>query len=531
MLMIGRGTLALVALLSGLSAPAIANDAQDFLDTMSKAVTGATLARAYVAACDIHDPEGQAARRDIMAGWSHSVNLAGYDRLMDATARALPELAADVQRHVDEVHNGLGKQIADDPSACGDFADMLDEERFDISNQIRVVMRDAEDFGIALPATTAAPTSEDIAILPLAYLSAQALDVMDEIGSRAGAQDNRALREAREEHMLDWLRQRGMLVAYGRVTADDEMREWRDDQQSQFMVDCLSFARSDEELMAQSVGQDMVVVGEPHWVRETREGGVIGLRDCAIYALADTGHELTTGDDRAGLMLRPLEFDEAFAGPGAGIAMGEIDRVLYAADFTNRMDGFGNGYTDRQEDIYVLLRDGTAYRHDWGFAFTDLDVALSREREPERWFTWSNNWGEVSVTRTGGLGEGEVIDLSDAQRIVPLPEGQTLDQTYYYLNVGMGGARRDRDYVFMPDGSVIHTRGGFVAGNFGTSYIIVSPGEDVSSSTYRFEGFTLVIEGPDGEERKFAAMIDGDDANVPEELLIGGEVYWVRDPE
>ncbi len=69
-------------------------------------------------------------------------------------------------------------------------------------------------------------------------------------------------------------------------------------------------------------------------------------------------------------MLRPLDYAEAYGAPGAGIVLSDIDRVLYDAEFANRMDGFGNGYTQRDEDIYVLLRDGTAYRHAWNFAFS-----------------------------------------------------------------------------------------------------------------------------------------------------------------
>jgi len=527
--MIARGTIAMLAL--GLMAPAMADDADAFLTAMTEAVTGVTLARAYVEACDAHDPDGQQQRRDALASWAHRVDLAGYDRVMAGAVEALPALTADVEQHTQTVRGAMPDEVTKDQTVCDDLARALEEDRFDLSGPISILLRDAEDFGIKVAEAPPPPPSSDVAVLPLAYLSAQALVVMDDIGSKAGAESDPDLREAREEHLLEWLRQRGMLVVHGRVTAEDELREWRDDQQSRFMTDCLSFEPTYEELMAQSLGQDMVVVGEPRWVNETQTGGIIGLRDCSVFDLADTGQALESGEDSAGLMLRPPEFDEAYAGPNAGIAMGDVDRVLYAAEFTNRMDGFGNGYTDRQEDIYVLLRDGTAYRHAWPFAFTDLDVDLSRQREPDRWFTWSDSWGRVSVTQSGGPDEGEEIDLSEAQRLVPLPSGQPLDQTYYFLNVGMGGARSDREYVFSPDGSVTHTRGGFVAGNFGTSYIIVSPGEDVSQSSYRFEEFTLVIDGPEGEERHFAAMIDGDDAARPEELLIDGQVYWTRDEE
>lgn len=229
-------------------------------------------------------------------------------------------------------------------------------------------------------------------------------------------------------------------------------------------------------------------------------------------------------------MLRPLDYAEAYGAPGAGIALSGIDRVLYDAEFANRMDGFGNGYTQRDEDIYVLLRDGTAYRHAWNFAFTDLNLDLSRQREPDRWFTWKDEADELMLTQNGGLDIGSTIDISEARRLVPVPEGHVLNATFYFLNVGMGGARSDREYTFLGDGQLRYSRSGFVAGSFGTSYIIASGkrADDVATGTYAFDGYTLLIQGPEGEERHFAALIEGQDADHPQEIIIDGQVYWMR---
>lgn len=167
-----------------------------------------------------------------------------------------------------------------------------------------------------------------------------------------------------------------------------------------------------------------------------------------------------------------------------------------------------------------------------GISPTDLDVELSRAREPDRWFTWQENGGTVSVTQTGGLDAGQTIALTKAQRLVPVPAGQRLDDTYYYLNVGMGGAHSDRGYAFAPDGQLVNTRGGFVAGNVGTSYITVFDGdEDIATSAYAFDGHTMLIDGPDGEERHFVALFEGDDAGGPREIIIDGQVHWLREDE
>lgn len=523
-----RGLLALAPLLS--AGPALADDVADFTDALNKAATGAILAEAYMAVCDRVDSDSATVRRDAMAGWSYRVDLPAYHRFLEAAAKPLPDLIKSLEAHVDMARVAVEEEFAADDSACATLPAQLREAPFDIERPIRYLVRNAADFSIEIAEAPVATSTQDIELVPLAMLSAQLIGKMDEIGSKAGAQVNRDLREAREEHAKAWLEQRQAVVAYGRVIDEDEVREWRGDQQSAFAARCQSFADDAQETTMQSaVGQDRVIAGTIRWIRDDREGGVIALNDCRVFTYDPEAAELASmDDDSAGLMLRPPEYDEAFAGPGAGIALGDIDRVMYDAEFQNRIDGFGNGYTDRQEDIYVLLRDGTAYRHDWNFAFTDLDVSLSKRREPDRWFTWRDDWGTLILTRTGGLDAGEQIDISKARRLMPVPPGQRLDNTYYYLNVGMGGGRSDREYVFSADGQLEHTRGGFFAGNFGTSYIIVSGDSDVTHSTYAFEDYTLLIDGPDGQERHFAALIEGQAADSPEEMIIDGQVHWRR---
>lgn len=527
--------LSLLVVLGGVTlSPALADDASEFAEALSQAASGAILADAYMQACDRHDPQSAASRRDAMAAWSHRVDLPSYQRLLDGVAGRLPDLSDQLEQHRLKVQQAISDDVATDTAPCADLAATLDGDIYDIGSQVRSLLRSADDFGIALAEPAAAPISDEIEIVPLAMLSAQLSARMDEIGSKAGALADRDLREAREDHATAWLEQRSLLVIFGRVTDDDALREWRGDQQSTFRATCSSFADdSHEAAMAEGIGDDFIIAGELRWLRDDREGGTISLNDCRAFTHDPAETELAgIADDSAGLMLRPPEYAEAYAGPGQGIALDQVDRVLYDAEFENRMDGFGNGYTHRREDIYVLLDDGTAYRHAWNFAFTDLDVDLSRAREPDRWFTWQENGGAVSVTQTGGLDAGQTLALTKAQRLVPVPAGQRLDGTYYYLNVGMGGARSDRDYAFAPDGQLVHTRGGFVAGNVGTSYITVVGGdEDVATSAYAFDGHTMLIDGPDGEERHFVALFEGDDDGSPREIIIDGQVHWLREDE
>lgn len=524
--------LAAVAILL-LAPPTLADEAAEYAELMGNTVTSVTEARALVDVCDERFPDSETARSDFMAGWAHEVDLAAYDRLLAAAVVAYDGLGADLDNYWASARAEVVAAIEADASPCHDLAQELDDDMLDLASSIRGLVRDAEDFGIDVADATA-PTFDpsDFGVMALAELWTRALAVMEEVGSKAGAEDNRHLKEAREVHLLAWLEAQGELHLRGRVVSEDELREWRGDWQSSLEVRCSDFASErDEHLFAEGFGTDVVVTGSPSWVLEQRVGGVINLRDCRV-SKAKASDADPSIDDSAGLMLRPLEFAEAFAGANAGIAMNQVDRVLYAADFSNRIDAFGNGYIDRQEDIYVLLRDGTAYRHEWDFAFTDLNVDRSLQREPERWFTWSDHWGKVTLAHSGGVDEGTEIDLSDAKRLVPMPGNQRLEGPYYYLQVSSGGARSDREYVFSADGTVTYTRGGFIAGNFAGSFITVVPGDDESQRlTYRFEDFTMILDGPDGQERHFFAMRDGADPAAPEELLIRGQVYWDREEE
>ncbi|KKB10167.1 hypothetical protein VE26_00805 [Devosia chinhatensis] len=353
---------------------------------------------------------------------------------------------------------------------------------------------------------------------------------MAEIGSKQGAREMRGLRAAREEHAEAWLEADGVQIVFGRITSAKELREWRGDLQSSFALQCSSFSEEGHEArMEASIGQDMVVVGTPRSLTDGTEGGIVRLDRCSVFTLEETGRPMVSEADNAGLMIRPLEFDEAYAGPGAGIAMSDVDRVLYDAEFSNRLDGFGNGYVDRREDIYVLLRDGSAYRHEWSFPFTDLDVERSRLREPGRWFTWHEDGNAVRLTATGGWQMGVDILVEGAQRLVGFPR-PALSGTYYYLQVGMGGTRQDKRYAFSADNTLVYSRGGFVAGNVGTSYIIVNgPDAPETEARYRVEDFALVLEVEGETERHFLAVPEAAGGDLPDTILIDGQAYWLDD--
>ncbi len=520
-------------LLALLPVPALADEVQELSQHIGKAVGAFEAVAQYHRQCDSLDPGGAIAHKDAVAAWAHDNSRADYERVMKALIEQLPELA----KQLDPQRADLAARVAADldrsPQQCANLAELLEDEQFDVEHSVRRLLSLSYDVGIDIPdvpdSTPAIKTLEDVEILRIATLSARLEAKMSEIGSEQGARVSSSLRQARSDHAEAWLEADGLQVIFGQVTTEDELREWRGDVQSTFNVDCRSFSdEAHEERMAASVGEDMVVVGMPRTVVDSPVGGSVVLDRCSLFNVGEVDRPFVEEDDEAGLMLRPLEFAEAYAGPNKGIRLDDVDRVLYASSFDNRLDGFGNGYVDRQEAIYVLLRDGSAYRHEWSFPFTDLAIERSRQREPGRWYSWAEQ--EDTVTLRGSEENGkEAVDLTTAQRLKPFPE-RSLDADYYYLQVGMGGTRQDRRFAFSADGAVSYSRSGFVAGNVGTSYIIVNGEDDpVVTARYRFEDFALILETTEGEERHFLAMPQSASLPLPDTLLIDGTAYWLDD--
>lgn len=520
----GLSAFALSALACSLSPASGATEAE-FNATLSAAATRVVMARTIKELCDERSPQNEGARRDALASWSQRNDIADYDKVMSELMRKSPAFRREVEGNLTRARAQLAPPLAEDPAPCADLATFLADEKYAIKPLVRKIYRQAGNYGLDLTQPAAQSPQGELPVMGLAHLTVLADAEMAKVGSYEGALEDRNLRKAREDRLEDYLQNQGAVAGYGRVVADDRLREWRGPRQSRFSLSCRSFKDNTHKArMNEALGQDRVVVGQ---VRNVIDGknAQISLRECQVLTLEQSKAPLAKADDQAGLVHRPPEADEVFAGPGKGIAMAKVDRVLYVAEFAHRLDGFGNGYTHREEDVYVLLSDASAYRHTWPFPFTDLDVRASKSREPENWLSWSKGWnGEIKLSR-----EGEEIDLSKAQELAPLPPNTRLDQSYYFLNVGMGGARSDRSFLFRPDGTVTHKRSGFVAGRFASSYVITGSNRDNSvTSTYKFQDYALVLSGPQGEERRFFAVFNDADKRQPQDVIVDGQVYWTR---
>lgn len=528
-----RLSLAAFAFVSALPVAARADGAKELSEGLGKVVGAFTATELHVEQCNRTDPAKAASRRDVLAAWSHGNKRASYDLLMQGLQARMPDLATQIARERQRMRETIAQEIATHPARCDDLqAFFKDNKQLSVGTQVSRLTRLSSRLGIHVPAAPeirpAEKSVDSTRILRLAALSARLEAKMAEIGSKDGGRRMSDLSRAREEHAQNWLAADGMQILFGRVTASDELREWRGDQQSAFKAECSNFINdAHKQRMAEAANQDRVVVGRPRSVFDTEIGGKLKLDRCSVFTVQETGRPFVEEDDKAGLMPRPLEENEAYAGPNKGIALNRIDRVLYESSFNNRMDGFGNGYVDRRETIYVLLRDGTAYRHAWSFPFTDLAIDLSKAREPERWFTWREQRGRVTLTGGGDKNDGRTVEIDKAQKLRPMRPA-ALQASYYYLQIGMGGRRQDRRYRFAADGTLVYHRSGFVAGNFATSYMIVTgPAAKDVTARYRFEDYALVVER-DGEiERHFFAVPESTDSALPDTVLVRGQAYWL----
>lgn len=259
----------LVAL--GLAGAAHADPLAELSASVTDLFSRAESARAHARHCARFPGADRVAPRDALAGWSHRNDAAGYDALMAALNDTAPGLTEQTEAAYAQIDAAVAQQIAAKPQLCAGLPDRLKSDEFALRPALRETRRIARDLGVR-PADPMPPRIEPglaAAIQPLAQFSAWASAAMAEIASAPGAQSDRALREAREEHLLALLEPQGRLAFRGRVLSDSELREWRGDRQSSFAASCRRFADEDgQQRMADLVGSTAVLTGKVYWVRD-----------------------------------------------------------------------------------------------------------------------------------------------------------------------------------------------------------------------------------------------------------------------
>ena len=439
------------------------------------------------------------------------------------------------------------------PAICENFDAFLREKTFAVGNPIAEILPLLAAANARLaggtPSAPPSPASGAITLYTIVQLSTAAEAAMNTVGPADAAKDGK-ISETRENAGEAALEALGVIAVRASVVGRDALRESRGDQQSIYRVSCRAFIdKQAEERFKGLEGSEVTIAGKvANFIAHRSGGGSIILARCAF---ADDAQLAKANlPESGGLELRPPNAQEANAGPGKGIQMGEVEKIAYKADLRTSLDGVGNLYTDRDEDTYILLKDGSAYHHHWRFPFTDLNVALVKQREPGSWYRWRQEGENLLLTAVGGRYAGQTKTVSGAGPLSPFPPGALLGKAFKFLNVGMMGVRRERDYVFRRDGTLDLHKSNIVAGRTfaGPDIGVTGPGVAYSGGPnasllvvgrpneqrlrYRIDGYVLELTADDGAvERHFIARFGDDKADDPHSLYIGGEMLWDRDKD
>jgi hypothetical protein len=526
---------------------------EQFKQTVSLIIAPVGLVEALAAQCDTLSPISRASREAALKAWRDANRIDAFQAAIAPIFARVPGSAASIGELRDKAAAKAKALTEKTPAICENFDAFLREKTFAVGNLIAdilpVLTTTNERLSAVAPSAPPSPASGAIALYTIVQLSTAAETAMNKVASADAAKDLKT-REARENAGRLALEALGVIAVRANVVSRDDLREWRGDQQSTYKVNCRAFIdEQTEERFKELEGSETTMAGKiDNFVVPSSGGGNIILARCGFV----DGAGLTKANlpESGGLALRPPSAQEANAGPDKGIQTKDVENIAYKADVRTSIDGFGNLYSDRNEDTYVLLKDGTAYHYHWRFPFTDLNVALSKHREPGNWYRWRQDGKNLVLTATGGADAGQTKTVSDTSALTPFRPGARLGKAFKFLHVGMMGVRRERDWVFRRDGTLDLNKSNIVAGQTFAGANIGASGPGVAYSgggnasllvvgrpneqrlRYRIDGYVLEVTGDDGAvERHFIARFGDDKADDPDMLYLGGEMLWDRDKE
>jgi hypothetical protein len=370
------------------------------------------------------------------------------------------------------------------------------------------------------------------------YSIAQLSVIAKELFRRSpGAKD-----DDKAEAVTAAMRTLGPIALAGRSDGDDRLQQWLPEQRSIWSASCEFADDAEKKRFEQAKDKDVTVIAR---ISQVYAFEVFNLSGCRLL---DDPSRLARSDlpEAGGLEYRPPDAAEVNAGPDKGLPAGQIEAVLFREQVQVGMNPTGGTFTDRNEESFLLLKDGTAYRYEFDYPPTDLDADQVRRRAPQDWSRWERPDQKYVMTAAAG----EKADLPSFTVLKPFPPDARLDRGYYYLNVFQGGVTRRIDLVFRPDGTFERHQGGsyFMQSPVGTgpdggSVGVYSGGMGAvmsengfsmggalksrdSAGRYRLDGYTLQLRADDGTVTRLRIGVPGDDLAAPDTLNIGGTSYW-----
>lgn len=203
---------------------------------------------------------------------------------------------------------------------------------------------------------------------------------------------------------------------------------------------------------------------------------------------------------------------------GQGIVADAIEGVYLLKTFSV---GVGGSRWPRFEP-YLLLKDGTAYADPKG-APDRLNMALSRQREPQRWGHWTRDGGGIALQ----MPRIAVQVLSGDQRIAPAPDGMSLEGNYKHVGGGGTVASGGTASFMRIDHLQFHADGRFSGGS---SAGLTSANASVASSSpspsgrYKVDGYAIDLVYDAGGSTRLFFYNDG------RKLLHIGDADYVPEP-
>jgi hypothetical protein len=197
------------------------------------------------------------------------------------------------------------------------------------------------------------------------------------------------------------------------------------------------------------VGQRVVLEG---YFDEPPDKSLMELQHTRL--VLDTSGLTASPLPQSGLYRAEVALGRVRAAPGRGIPSGDLAAVL----LETRSAG-----TDIEENVYYLLRDGTAYRRG-ELPPSDLDVARSRELEPQQWARWRKNLGgsyEIQQQDDFGKPDGPWHKLS-AVEVKPWASGSRPAGVYavsrFHGSIALGGVYSRSSITLGADGRFTSSR-------------------------------------------------------------------------
>jgi hypothetical protein len=353
--------LALLAMTGTCTGSAMAADLEGVITKTEPVLNKVLATRTVAELCAVQNPQSADQIATGLASWEQAQEVRVFDALMAGLGKLSDGVGRQLENAKTEARRQVAPQLDENPDECDAF-DATSDEPGALREAIRALALNAHAAKIR-PQPTVMP--ETVKVRSVSEFSRYVAELMALV-SPAGRSD-KDIPDAREDFLEYYLDALGYVAVYGRIEDSGDIREWLGDYQSRYRLKCGNFASSAlKERFSASTGRDMIIVGVPGSAHVREEGGTVRLNKCWVFEHEGKIETSQADPSDPALMLRPLQMSEAFAGPMEGPQPNEIDRILYDASFDSRMDGFGNGYVDRREAVYVLLRDGTAFRHDWG---------------------------------------------------------------------------------------------------------------------------------------------------------------------